>query len=96
MRDNVTSCTLARDILEWHVPEEVLAVLLKDRSTGRNLTWAMDAHAAHGRGFGASTTRRSGSTSCLWCTLRWPLVYASLAIGVSGCFAAEFLRFAAK
>ncbi len=31
-----TSGALARDILEWHVPEEVLAVLLKDRSTGRN------------------------------------------------------------
>ena len=25
---------LDRDILEWNVPEEVLAVLLKDRSTG--------------------------------------------------------------
>ncbi len=31
-----------RDILEWNVPEEVLAVLLKDRSTGRNLIWATD------------------------------------------------------
>ena len=29
-----TSCALVRDILEWNVPEEVLAVLLKDRSTG--------------------------------------------------------------
>ena len=36
----------ARDILEWHVPEEVLAVLLKDRSTGRNLIWATDDYAA--------------------------------------------------
>ena len=27
---------LDRDILEQSVPEEVLAVLLKDRSTGRN------------------------------------------------------------
>ena len=26
----------ARDILEWHVPEEVLAVSLEDRLTGRN------------------------------------------------------------
>jgi hypothetical protein len=33
---------LDRDILEWNVPEEVLAVLLKDRSTGRNLIWATD------------------------------------------------------
>ena len=24
------------DIMEWNVPEEVLAVLLKDLSTGRN------------------------------------------------------------
>ncbi len=31
-----------RDILEWNVPEAVLAVLLKDRSTGRNLIWATD------------------------------------------------------
>ena len=31
-----------RDILEWSIPEEVLAVLLKDRSTGRNLIWATD------------------------------------------------------
>ena len=30
-----------RDILEWNVPEEVLAFLLKGRSTGRNLIWAM-------------------------------------------------------
>ena len=35
-----------RDILEWNVPEEVLAVLLKDRSTGRNLIWATDDYAA--------------------------------------------------
>ena len=31
-----------RDILEWSIPEEVLAVLLKDSSTGRNLIWATD------------------------------------------------------
>ena len=30
------------DILEWDVPEDVLAVLLTDRSTGRNLIWATD------------------------------------------------------
>ena len=34
------------DIMEWNVPEEVLAVLLKDRSTGRNLIWATDDYAA--------------------------------------------------
>ena len=42
MSSKSTSCALARDILERHVPEEVLAVLLKDRSTGRNLIWATD------------------------------------------------------
>ena len=36
MTAEATSCALARDILEWHVPEEVLSVLLKDRSTGRS------------------------------------------------------------
>ena len=51
MRVNATSCALKRDILEWHVPEEVLAVLLKDRSTGRNLIWATDDYAARGKGF---------------------------------------------
>ena len=53
MRGKSTSCALARDILEWHVPEEVLAVLLKDRSTGGNLIWATDDYAARGKGFGA-------------------------------------------
>jgi len=46
MRGKSTSCALARDILEWHVPEELLAVLLKDRSTGRNLIWATDDYTA--------------------------------------------------
>ena len=32
----------------------MLAVLLKDRSTGRNLIWATDDYAAHGKGFGAN------------------------------------------
>ena len=54
MRDKSTSCVLTRDILEWHVPEEVLAVLLKDRSTGRNLIWATDDYTARGKGFGAN------------------------------------------
>lgn len=44
-----TSCALRRDILEWHVPEEILAVLLKDRSTGRNLIWATDDYTARGK-----------------------------------------------
>ena len=43
-----------RDILEWNIPEEVLAVLLKDRSTGRNLIWATDDYAERGKGFGAN------------------------------------------
>ena len=54
MRGNATDCALARDILEWNVPDEVLAVLLKDRSTGRNLIWATDDYAARGKGFGAN------------------------------------------
>ena len=43
-----------RDILEWNIPEEVLAVLLKDRSTGRNLIWATDDYAERGKGFGTN------------------------------------------
>jgi len=39
---------LDRDILEWNILEEVLAVLLKDRSTGRNLIWATDDYAERG------------------------------------------------
>ena len=45
---------LERDILEWDIPEEVLAVLLKDRTTGRNLIWATDDYAERGKGFAAS------------------------------------------
>ena len=43
MSDNTTSCALAHDILEWNVPDEVLSVLLKDRSTGGNLECAREA-----------------------------------------------------
>ena len=42
MKGKSTDGALVHDILEWSVPEEVLAVLLKDRSTGRNLIWATD------------------------------------------------------
>ena len=49
MKGKSTDGALARDILEWNVPEEVLAVLLKDRSTGRNLIWATDDYAARGK-----------------------------------------------
>ena len=42
MSGKSTSCALAHDILEWHVPEEVLVVLLKGRLTKRNLIWATD------------------------------------------------------
>ena len=45
MRGKSTDSVLTRDILEWNVPAEVLAVLLKDRSAGRNLIWAMDDYA---------------------------------------------------
>ncbi len=43
MRGKSTDSALARDILEWNVPEEVLAVLLKDRSTGRNIDRGKEA-----------------------------------------------------
>ena len=49
MTTEATSCALARDILEWYVPDEVLSVLLKDRSTGRNLIWATDDYAERER-----------------------------------------------
>ena len=55
MNDKTTDCSqLERDILEWDIPEEVLAVLLKDRTTGRNLIWATDDYAERGKGFAAS------------------------------------------
>ena len=50
MKGKSTDGALARDILEWNVPEEVLAVLLKDRSTGRNLIWATGDNAVRGKG----------------------------------------------
>ena len=34
-----TDSALARDILEWSLPEEVLPVLLKDRTTVWVLNW---------------------------------------------------------
>jgi len=45
MRGKSTDSALKRDIQEWNVPAEVLAVPLKDRSTGHNLIWAMDDYA---------------------------------------------------
>ena len=48
MSGKSTDSALKRDMLEWNVPEEFLAVLQKDRSTGRNLIWAMDDYAARG------------------------------------------------
>ena len=59
MRGKSTDSALARDILEWNVPEEVLAVLLKDRSTGRNLIWATGDYAARGKGFVKKTGCRN-------------------------------------
>jgi len=56
MQQKMTTCNgCSRDVLERHVPEEVLAVLLKARSTGRNLIWATDDYAARGKGFGKKT-----------------------------------------
>ena len=42
MTSAMTKNRIQSDILEWHIPEEILAVLLKDRSTERNLIWASD------------------------------------------------------
>ncbi|MBQ7252264.1 MAG: restriction endonuclease subunit M [Kiritimatiellae bacterium] len=46
--------SFVRDIPEWKIPEAVLAFLLQDRTTGRNLLWATDDYAARGPGFGAN------------------------------------------
>lgn len=54
MASAMTKNRIQSDILEWHISEEVLAVLLKDCSTGRNLIWATDDYAARGKGFGAN------------------------------------------
>jgi len=35
MRGNATDCVLARNMLEWNVPEEVVALLLKDSAIAR-------------------------------------------------------------
>ena len=57
MKAETRDCSqLERDILEWDIPEEVLAVLLKDRTTGRNLIWATDDYAERGGGFAATKT----------------------------------------
>ena len=57
MSSKSTSCALARDIQEWNVPAEVLAVPLKDCSMDRNLIWAMDDYTARGKG---KTMKRGG------------------------------------
>ena len=54
MNEKKTDCPrLERDFLEWNIPEEVLADLLKDRTTVRNLIWATDDYAGRGKGFAA-------------------------------------------
>ncbi len=54
MRGKSTDSALMRDIQEWNVPAEVLAVPLKDCSMDRNLIWATDDYTARGKGFGAN------------------------------------------
>ena len=39
MAGAMTKTRIQSDILEWHVPEEVLSVLLKDRTTVWVLNW---------------------------------------------------------
>lgn len=41
-----------RDLREWNIPAEVLQILLKDRTTGKNIIWATDDYASRGDGFG--------------------------------------------
>ena len=48
----MTKNRIQSDILEWSLPEEVLSVLLKDRTTGENLIWATEDYAQRGAGFG--------------------------------------------
>lgn len=55
MRDKSTDSVLTRDILECNVPDEVLAVLLKDRSTWCNLIWATDDYTARDKWFAKKT-----------------------------------------
>jgi hypothetical protein len=43
MAGAMTKTRIQSDILERHVPEEVLAVLLKDRMTGRNIDRGKEA-----------------------------------------------------
>ncbi len=54
-----TDSANGRDILEWHVPEEFFAVLVKDRSMGRNLIWTTDDYAARGEDFGAKQATKA-------------------------------------
>ena len=43
MTSVMTRNRIRSDIREWHVPEEALAVLLKDRSAGRNIDRGKEA-----------------------------------------------------
>ena len=54
MKSAMTKNRIQSDILEWSLPEEILSVLLKDRTTGRNLIWATDDYTARNKGFGAN------------------------------------------
>lgn len=58
MRGKSTDSVLTPDILQRDVPEDVFAVLLKDRSTGCNIIiWATDDYAVYGKG---ATIERGG------------------------------------
>lgn len=48
MTSAMTKNRIQSDILEWHVSEEILAVLLKDRSTGRNRECGTDVLGEYG------------------------------------------------
>lgn len=53
MADEVTeSIGFERDLREWNIPEEIMSILLKDRTTGKNIIWATEDYSSRGEGFG--------------------------------------------
>ena len=52
-----------------HLDESLLTILLKDRSSGRNIIWATDTYSSHGVGFGSrdqiTSTLITGKRGCI-------------------------------
>ena len=51
MDESLSPLLYERDLREWNIPEVVLCVLLKDRTTGKNIIWATDDYVSRGNGF---------------------------------------------